>query len=697
MGNPLSRPEILFGLFASIANISGIGKKTQESFARIGIERVKDLLFHLPNSCIERVIPEGRLDAYLGRYVILEGIVGGHVAGRTRSAPYRIRFMLENQDIELTYFRGNGKYLGQILPMGETRIISGKLERYGEGLQIIHPDYVGLDHNEIAHIEPQYGLSEGLTQKLVSKSIKGAIDLASNLPEWHREDLQKQHKFPNWCDALLASHSPDSVVDIAHDAPARMRLAYDELLSHQLALSLVRAKRKAPRGKEISIDDVLMKQAQSLFSFEFTGAQKRVINEIREDFSSSKRMFRMVQGDVGAGKTAVAFMAIVAMAGAGFQSALLAPTEILARQHFAALEPMFESLGFKAVLVIGADGAAAKREAQELLRSGKAQIAIGTHAIFQDAVEFANLGLAVIDEQHRFGVNERKRLIDKGGAVDLLAMSATPIPRSLAMAVYGEMDMSILDEKPAGRTPIETSLLASEKLDALCMRIKKVVSEGRQAYWVCPLVSESEFLDYTAAVDRHAVLSELIGHDHVGIVHGQMDASEKAAIMNAFRAGEISVLVATTVIEVGVDVPNASIMVIEGAERFGLSQLHQLRGRVGRGATKSNCILLYGNKISETGRERLELMRQSDDGFFLADADMRMRGAGDLIGTAQSGLPKFKIADLEVHQDLLRIAHDDAKIIAAEDPNLDSERGQALRVLLYLTERDQSIGLLTKS
>ncbi len=690
----MTRPETLFPLFAPVEQLKGIGPKMVESLERIHITRIKDLIFHLPFHSIERVRPQQELQTYLEKYVTLEVLIGGHKAGRMRQAPYRVRTFWNDIPLDLTYFHAHAQYLAQLLPMGDTRIISGKLEKFGDGYQVIHPDYVEKDVNAIPTIEARYGLTEGISQKKMRNAVRSALATHIQLPEWHRDDIVSAQNFPSFEDALNRAHYPQTRDDILLDCSAIRRLAFDELLSHQLALAFVKAKRKTPRGKSIQANESLIGEVEKTLGFSLTEAQKRAAREVFSDFSASKRMFRMLQGDVGAGKTAVALIAMVAMKRSGFQSSLLAPTEILARQHYEGLRAHFEALDVSVVFLHGGQSSRERREILAQIQNGTADAIIGTHALFQEEVVYAQLGLAVIDEQHRFGVRERMRLAEKGQQVDLLSMSATPIPRSLSMVIHGEMDISILDEKPKGRKPIETSILSSNKLDALVARIQDAVAHGRQVYWVCPLVSESEVLDFTAAEERFRHLSHNFEGQSVAIVHGQMRADEKQEAMEKFRRGEAKVLVATTVIEVGVDVPSASIMVIEGAERFGLAQLHQLRGRVGRGDEKSHCILLYSNQLSKMALERLELMRSTNDGFELAEADLKMRGAGDLIGTVQSGLPRFLIADLEVHSDLINLARDDAKLIIETDPLLQSARGQALRTLLYLMERDSQIAVL---
>ncbi len=693
----MSRPEILYRYFEPVGNIKGVGERYEKLLAKLGLERVRDMLFDIPEKGIERVRPEGSLMAYIGKQPILHGEVGGHKPSRRPNAPYRVRFLTDLGDVDLTYFKGNAKWLAERLPLGAELYVSGRLEEYQGQFQISHPEFVTANLEEIPKFEPQYGLTEGISQKQMQKIQSAAMAYIEPLAEWLRDDLLESKKWPSWDEALRTIHHPKAPQELAAHSPARERLAYDELLSHQLALALTRLTRKPPRGRQITLDRALIESAKAQLPYNLTGAQIRAVEEIYSDFASPKRMFRLLQGDVGAGKTAVAYLAMAAMAQSQLQSVMIAPTEILARQHYYGLKDEFSKLGMQAVLLTGSVKAAARREVLEALKTGEAQIAFGTHALFQEAVEFSELGLAVIDEQHRFGVAQRAALTSKGQAVDLLAMSATPIPRSLAMTLYGEMDISILDEKPPSRSPVQTSILSGSRLDDLIKRLEQAMLAGRQAYWVCPLVQESEMLDLTAAEARYEGLKQRLPNVKIGLVHGQMPNDERDDVMARFAAGEVQLLVATTVIEVGVDVPNATIMAIEAAERFGLSQLHQLRGRVGRGSEQSYCILIYSGHLGATARERLEILRETDDGFKIADADMRIRGPGDLLGRAQSGLPRFQIANLENHGDLLKIARDDAQMTIDSDPKLATQRGEALRVLLYLQERDRSVELLRKS
>ncbi|MGB1390520.1 MAG: ATP-dependent DNA helicase RecG, partial [Paracoccaceae bacterium] len=462
-----------------------------------------------------------------------------------------------------------------------------------------------------------------------------------------------------------------------------------------MTLALARTQARRHPGMQSAGTGRLRSKVLDALPYRPTGAQMRAMEDIATDMAGAERMNRLLQGDVGAGKTLVALMALLIAVEAGGQGVMMAPTEILARQHLEALLPLTEAAGVVTDILTGRDKGAERKAKLAALKRGDIQILLGTHAVFQPDVEFADLRLAIVDEQHRFGVRQRMELAEKGIAADVLVMTATPIPRSLALAQYGDMDVSVLDEKPPGRKPITTAVVSTERMDEVIDRLHQAIAEGRQCYWVCPLVDESELSDLTAAEDRFKRLRAVLGEGVVGLVHGQMPPSEKDAAMAAFVVGDTKVLVATTVIEVGVNVPNATIMVIERAETFGLAQLHQLRGRVGRGEAASTCLLLYQAPLSEGGRRRLEVLRETEDGFRIADTDLQMRGAGDLIGTAQSGLPRFQIADLERQAGLMEIARSDARRLMEQDPTLQSDRGRAARILLWLMRQDRAIRLIS--
>jgi ATP-dependent DNA helicase RecG len=693
------RPSSLDPLFAEASALPGVGPKTGKLFDRLLGEagrpaRVLDVLLHLPESGIDRRNRPKIAQAPVGAVSTIEVRVAEHRPPRGKG-PYRVLVEDETGDLTLVFFRANQGWVEKMLPLGATRWVSGLVEIFDFYKQIVHPDKVldaaGLD--ALPPIEPVYGLTEGLFQRVVAKAAASALTRLPNLPEWLEDKILRASGWDSFGASLARLHHPEQPEDLAPEGKLWARLAYDELLSHQLALRLVRAKMQALRGREQKGDGALTSKILDALPFALTGDQQKAVAEIAADMASEKRMLRLLQGDVGSGKTVVALLAMAQAIEAGRQAALMAPTEILARQHFATIKPLAEAAGLRTVLITGRDKASERRATLEGFASGAIQIAIGTHALVGDEIAFADLGLAVIDEQHRFGVHQRLTLADKGQGVDVLAMTATPIPRTLALAFFGDMDLSSLREKPPGRQPIDTRVVNAERIDEVVAGLGRAIKSGARVYWVCPLVEGSEDSDLAAAQDRAEDLRQFFGAQ-VGLVHGQMKGRDKDAAMEAFSAGETKILVATTVIEVGVNVPEATIMVIEHAERFGLSQLHQLRGRVGRGEAKSACILLYAGPLGEAARARLDILRQTEDGFRIAEEDLRLRGEGEILGARQSGAPGFKIARLDLHADLLRAARDEAERVLAEDPEFLSERGHKLRLLLYLFERDSALKLL---
>ncbi len=701
------RPDILTPLFSSAEKLPGAGPKIIQRLTRLlkSQERertepnIADLLFHFPSSFIDRRFSSLIADAPDGELVTLKVTIGEHrpPPPHNRRLPYRVHCSDESGDIILVFFHAHARYLLQQLPLGEERYISGRIEHFNDQAQIVHPDHM-LDEEEFAalpDIEPVYPLTEGLSNKVLSKLVRSALDLCPVLPEWQDAAWLKKQKWPGFKAALNMIHIPDEAFQDPV-SPAHLRLAFDELLASQLALAMMRAHMQARPGHVMAGDGHICNAILNQLPFSLTNSQNKVLDEIRRDMRTPGRMLRLLQGDVGSGKTIIALLALAIAAEAGFQGALMAPTDLLARQHLASLAPLCEKAGLKIALLTGRDKGAKRKKILKALKNEEINILIGTHALFQDDVVFANPGLAVIDEQHRFGVRQRLALQAKGGekGLDVLVMTATPIPRTLTLAHYGDMEVSRITERPAGRQPIDTRILPLARLDDVISGVKRAIAtDGARVYWVCPLIEESELLDVSAAEDRFAHLqNEFPGR--AGLVHGRMKAAERDPVMGQFRKGEIDILVATTVIEVGVDVPEASIMVIEHAERFGLAQLHQLRGRIGRGAARSSCLLLYQNPLSETAEARLKIMRETEDGFIIAEEDLKLRGAGDLLGARQSGLPAFKVADLALHGELLAAARDDARLIIEKDAKLTSKRGEALRVLLYLFERDAAIRLL---
>ncbi|MCX7898913.1 MAG: ATP-dependent DNA helicase RecG [Methylocystis sp.] len=696
------RPSILDPLFGRVASLPGVGPKTAKLFDRLlakpGAEaRVVDLLFHLPTNVIDRSARPTIAEAPLETVVVLKLRVTEHrrPQGRYAKQPFRVLAEDDTGDVELVFFLANPDWIERSLPIGATRWVSGRIELYDGRRQIVHPDRV-LDEAGFAKLpafEAVYGLTEGLQARYVVRATEEALKRVPLLPEWQEPSVLAASKLPGFVDALRAAHHPESAQALGPQHAARQRLALDELLASQLALRLVRAKMRRQPGRENIGDGHITNKIEAALPFRLTGAQRRTLDEIRSDLAADRRMLRLVQGDVGAGKTIVAALAMASVVECSRQAALMAPTEILARQHYERLKPLLDPAGVRVALLTGRAKQSERAALHKAIAAGDIDVVIGTHALVQGDLVFHDLGLAVVDEQHRFGVEQRLALGAKGDAADVLVMTATPIPRTLALTYFGDMDFSALDEKPPGRAPVSTRALPQSRIGDVIDALRRALGQGARAYWVCPLVKENEELDLAAAQERYEDLRKYFG-DAVGLVHGRMKGAEKDAMLASFQRGEIRILVATTVIEVGVDVPEATIMVIEHAERFGLAQLHQLRGRVGRGAAQSSCLLLYKGPLSESAKARLTTLRQTEDGFRIADEDLRLRGEGEILGVRQAGTPGFRLVDLAEHARLLAIARDDAELILRRDPELSTERGKALRILLYLFERDEAIRLL---
>ncbi|WP_108837724.1 ATP-dependent DNA helicase RecG [Tateyamaria sp. Alg231-49] len=693
----MSRPEILFPLFADLETLEGVGPKTAQHMGGLAITTPRDLLFTLPHTGIDRALRESIQDVVLPATITVKIKVGAHTPARGRGGAYRIHVEDAETSFQLVFFHGRGDYLNKVLPTGAERVVSGRVELFDGIANMVHPDHIlpVEEAGDIPAYEPVYPLTGGVTQKTMFKATRAALTRMPAFDEWIDPSQIASAKWPGFADAMTQVHAPKGQADLAATSLVRTRLAYDELLAHQITLALARASERKMPGQVTQGTGWLQAKVRADLPYAATGAQDRAIAQIAADMARPTRMNRLLQGDVGAGKTLVAFMALLIAVEAGGQGVMMAPTEILARQHLEGLQPLAESAGVVLEILTGRDKGSERRAKLAALARGDIQILVGTHAVFQDDVVFKDLRIGIVDEQHRFGVRQRLALGKKGAGSDVLVMTATPIPRSLALAQYGDMDVSILDEKPPGRKPIKTALVSTDRMDEVITRLRAVMDEGRQCYWVCPLVEESEAVDLTAAEERFKRLRAALGEGRVGLVHGQMPPAEKDAAMARFQAGETGVLVATTVIEVGVNIPNATIMVIERAETFGLAQLHQLRGRVGRGEAASTCLLMYQAPLSESGQKRLEVLRATEDGFQIAETDLQMRGYGDLIGTAQSGVPRFRIADLDRQANLMAIAQSDARKALADDPDLSSPRGAAIRVLLWLMRQDEAIRLIS--
>ena len=698
------RPPVLDPLFAPVAVIDGIGPRIAKLLGNLlpvpeamDEPRVLGLVFHLPHSIVDRRQQPGIAHAPEGAIVTLKVRVDRHQPpprGRG-NVPYRVFAHDETGEIGLVYFHAKAAWLEKLLPEGETMLVSGRVEWFNGRPTMVHPDHVVSEENaaDLPLVEPVYPLTAGVTPKPLRKAILSALERVPDLPEWIDPHVVKKHGFATFRESLQRLHAPRDAADVDLQNPARRRLAYDELLAGQLALGLVRRKMKKSAGRTFKGTGELAQKIRAAFGHPLTGAQERSLDEIHIDQEKPERMLRLLQGDVGSGKTVVALLAMANVIESGAQAAMMAPTEILARQHFASIAPLAEAAGLTIRILTGREKGKQREDTLAALKAGDIDILVGTHALFQEAVQFRDLGLAVVDEQHRFGVHQRLLLSSKGQHSDMLVMTATPIPRTLVLTAYGDMDISKLDEKPPGRQPVTTVAMPLGRYDEVVEHLRKAIAEGRKIYWICPLVEENEELKLASAEERFAALKKAIDAP-IGLVHGRMKGEEKDAVMQAFKEGETRLLVATTVIEVGVDVPDATIMVIEHAERFGLAQLHQLRGRVGRGSGQSTCLLLYKEPLGEVAHARLAIMRETEDGFRIAEEDLKLRGEGEVLGTRQSGSASYRLASLADHADILEIARDDARLIIETDTDLETERGKALRILLYLFERDEAIRLL---
>ncbi len=687
------RSPILFPIFAPINVLKGIGPKLSESISRLCGSQLVDLLWHLPVSLIDRRAMPTIPEMQSGSIVTICVEIQQHIAPppHKKNLPYKIRCYHASGFLTLVYFRVKGDYLKHQMPEGCTRVVSGKVERFNNEIQITHPDYVEpIEKLEsIKTVEPIYPLTHTLSRKVIHKAVLGALKNAPNLPEWIEPRFLQREGWKSWKESLEAVHHPQNIDALSPHHPARKRLAYDELLAFQLSMRLLRERATKEKGNSITPHGKLKEKLLNILPFKLTNGQIKAIGEIEKEQQKPERMMRLLQGDVGSGKTIVSLIAMLNTVECGMQAAIMAPTEILARQHYKSIAPYADALGLKLAFLAGSVKGKQRSDILTQLESGEIHMIIGTHALFQEQVKFHKLGLIVIDEQHRFGVNQRMTLAEKGQSPDILLMSATPIPRTLTLTLYGDMECSMIHEKPEGRKPIDTRIISKNRMEDAVEGIKRIIKEGNKAYWICPLVEESESSDLTAVETRFTELKKHFG-SAVGLVHGQMPTEQREKTMAEFRDGNIHLLVATTVIEVGVDVPDATVIIIEHAERFGLSQLHQLRGRVGRNNRDSSCLLMY-HTLGSISKERLQIMRNSNDGFFIAEEDLRLRGGGEMLGTKQSGFMDFRLANPYEHHDLLLAASDDAKLIFNQDPHFTTERGKALRVLLYLFEYDKQL------
>ena len=688
------RPAILDKLFAPVTALPGIGAQSAKLFERLAGPLIVDLLWHLPSGIVDRRASPRIRALEPDRIATLAVRVEAHQPGFGRR-PYRVVCTDDTGTLTLVYFNVKGDQLTRLLPVGAERVVSGRVEFYGGMPQMAHPDLV-LRPDELDRlkpIEPVYPLTAGLSPRLVQRAIEAALERLPVAPEWIDPALRARRGWPVWADAVHQAHVPEGEADLSPTTLARERLAYDEIFASQLAVALARARRHRQKGRAIVGTGAMASRVEAALGFALTGAQRLAIAEIAAEMAEPRRMMRLLQGDVGSGKTVVALMAMLTAIEGGGQAALMAPTEILARQHHATLQRHAAAAHVEIGFLTGREKGRARASMLASLASGLTPAVVGTHALLQPDVEFRDLALVVIDEQHRFGVEQRMGLYAKGRDADTLLMSATPIPRTLMMTAYGDLDVSRLTEKPPGRHPVDTRTVALERIEDVVAAVGRALARQAKVYWICPMVEESETADLAAVEERYKALTPLFP-GRVGLVHGRMKPADKDRAMAGFAAGELDLLVATTVIEVGVDVPEATVMVVEHAERFGLAQLHQLRGRIGRGDKPSTCLLLYASPLGDLAKRRLSILRETEDGFRIAEEDLRLRGAGEVLGTRQSGLPTLRLADLAIHEELVAVAHDDARLVLERDPHLESERGRALRVLLYLFRRDEAVQYL---
>ena len=681
------RPKILYKLFSNIISLKGIGPKNARVIERLCGKYVIDLLFHKPSTYIDRRNSPKIVDLEEGKIATIIVTINSHSPSFNKRMPYRINCTDDTGAISIVYFNLRGPYLKKIFPVGRQKVISGKFEKFNENFQITHPQHVvdleNLDN--VKKIECIYPLTAGLTSKTIQKSINSALINLDPLPEWIPDDKIKGNNWPNWNEAIKKIHNPVNTSDSVNSLFLE-RLVFDELLAQQLTIRLIKNKISHTQGVPIKRNNKLIKRLEENLDFSLTNDQLKTIDEISSDQSKPNKMLRLLQGDVGSGKTIVALFAMMQCLENEKRSILMAPTEILAEQHFNTIAKIIDSMDLTCSLITSST-----KESHNF----KADILIGTHALFQEKVSFDNIGLVVIDEQHKFGVHQRILLNEKAGnECDVLLMTATPIPRTLELAAYGDTDISKIMEKPKNRKEINTKSINISKVEDLKESLNKIISKGEKIYWVCPLVDESEKLQLQSVNERLKDLRSYYSDYSVEIVHGQMQQEDKNSVMQKFKSGKVNILVATSVIEVGIDDPDATVIIIENAERFGLSQLHQLRGRVGRGEKTSTCILLFNGPLTENAKRRIKIMKETNDGFKIAEEDLDIRGAGEILGSKQSGVPNFKLSNLDKHKHLLEEARETAIKTIKDDPQLKSPLGKAQRVLLHLFRNDVAIDYL---
>ena len=687
--------KILEPLYKEIETINGFGPQSTITFKKLCGSRFLDVIFHLPNSLIKRIIVKDLLEFDLYKRVIISGIIKSTWSSYKKPKISIATIEIKNQLLEIIYFNVNKAWFHKNFVKGYEVTVSGELIKKGSKWQIIHPDYIfdKKSNLSVPIYETTYSLTSGLTHKKIKKAIIQSTQALTGFNEWINYELIKTNKWHNFYDSILKLHFPETLEEVNNICIYRERIAYDEALARQLALNLIRKHKFRSLQSPLSSNNKIKNKLLEILPFSLTEDQKSVLKTIYNNLNSKVRMFRLLQGDVGSGKTIVAFFSILHVVENGYQGALMAPTEILALQHYTFFKQYEDYLKIKICLLTSKINKADKNKTVTDIINGNVNIIIGTHAIIQSNIIYKNLRLAIIDEQHRFGVYQRLELSKKSPNTDFMVMTATPIPRTLVLTDYGDMDISILYNKPKNRPIIKTISVSIPRIKEVINAISRAVSKNDQIFWVCPLVKDSEKLDLAAAETRAKYLENYFPKK-VALVHGQMSSEEKETALSEFSSQNKPILVATTVIEVGIDIPNATIMIIEHAERFGLAQLHQLRGRVGRGTKESICILLYSSNIGNIAKERLSVMRETNDGFIISEKDLKLRGAGEVLGTKQSGGEIFKVLDINIHENLIKIANKEAKLIINKNPTLSGDTGDNLKILLYMFDQDKAIKLI---
>ena len=654
-------------LLDDLTKLKGVGKKTSEILKKKKINKIFDILFNLPHSYTDRTHKLEIKNLKVGEISTIHVFVKKYSFPRVRNLPNKVTCEDETGKIDCVFFNSFEGYIRKILPLNHKVIISGKINFYKNRYQISNPTYISRESTDIEKIHNKYSLTEGITEKSYNKILNQILKKIPNLQEWINPKILKKFDNLSWKDSIIKLHEPKNIGKFNENF--YRRLVFDEILATFLVFSEVRKSIKKIKKKNKKINNEKHSDLTKILGFDLTNDQRQVLSEINNDLASQNKMFRILQGDVGTGKTIVALISALNVIKSGYQVAFMAPTEILATQHYFLAKKIFPSR-IKTSLITSKTIPKIKKEIQNKVSEGTIEIVFGTHSLFQKKMKFMKLGYIIIDEQHKFGVRQRKALSEKGGVdCDVLLMSATPIPRTLTMTIYGDMDLSIIREKPKSRKEIKTYSKIDNKINEVINFVKKEIQNDNQVFWVCPLIEESKKIDHQSAVKKYEYLKKIFPNK-VAMLHGNIDSNQRENILNAFLEKKYKILVSTTIIEVGIDFPNANVIVIENANKFGLSQLHQLRGRVGRGEKQATCILMFKSNLSDNAKKRINILKKSNDGFFISEEDMKLRGFGDLLGFKQSGVKNFRLADPIQNEDLFTLAEEEIRRIEKEEKNL---------------------------